>query len=333
MADVEWIKLSTSLFSNRKIRYIETLPDGYSVIIAWIKLLCLAGSINDSGMVYFTKGISYTDQMLASEFNMPLTTVQLALRTFEQFGMIEIVDNILLISNWEKYQSADKMEQIKEQNRLRKQREREKKQLLSRNVTNVSRDVSRDVSRNVTQQNKNKNKNKDKEKENKSNDLFIEGEEEEEKEKEKEKENVSDSFLPPCPHEEIIDLFNSICRSSPPVVEISEDKVTALDRLWSCISEPSIDVFRACFEKVAETPFLCGNNDKGWKVTFGWIVQPGNFRKVMVGKYDSYEKKKTQNEIMKEMVEELENEENGSSENAYGDYVCVSTARDIQEQG
>lgn len=130
MADVKWIKLATNIFDNRKIRQIETLPDGNAVIVVWLKLLCLAGSINDSGMVYFTKEIPYTEQMMAAQFNMPLSTVQLAIRTFEQFGMLEVEDNILHIANWEKYQSTDRLNEIREYNRLAQQKSRAKRKAL-----------------------------------------------------------------------------------------------------------------------------------------------------------------------------------------------------------
>ena len=131
MADVKWIKLATNIFDNRKIRQIETLPDGNAVIVVWLKLLCLAGSINDCGMVYFTKEIPYTDQMIAAQFNMPLSTIQLAIRTFEQFGMIEVEDNILHIANWEKYQSIDRLNEIREYNRLAQQKSRAKRKALA----------------------------------------------------------------------------------------------------------------------------------------------------------------------------------------------------------
>jgi predicted phage replisome organizer len=130
MADVKWIKLATDIFDNRKIRQIECLPDGDSIIVVWVKLMCLAGNINDSGFVYFTKEIPYTDQMLSAQFNRPLTTVQLALKTFEQFGMIEVIDNVLRISNWEKYQSVDRLAEIREYNRIAKQKSRAKQKLL-----------------------------------------------------------------------------------------------------------------------------------------------------------------------------------------------------------
>lgn len=130
MADVKWIKLATNIFDNRKIRQIECLPEGYAIIVVWVKLLCLAGNINDSGYVYFTKEIPYTDQMIAQQFNVPLTTVQLAFKVFEQFGMIDVIDNILHISNWEKYQSVDRLAEIREYNRLAKQKSRERQKML-----------------------------------------------------------------------------------------------------------------------------------------------------------------------------------------------------------
>lgn len=63
MAEVKWIKIATEIFDNRKIKQIENLPDGDSIIVIWFKLLCLAGNINDNGMVYFTQEIPYTEQM------------------------------------------------------------------------------------------------------------------------------------------------------------------------------------------------------------------------------------------------------------------------------
>jgi predicted phage replisome organizer len=133
MADVKWIKLATEIFDNRKIRQIECLPDGDGIIVVWFKLLCLAGNINDNGMVYFTKDIPYTEQMLAMQFNRPLPLIQLAMATFQKFGMIEIVNDIFLVSNWEKYQSVDKLNELREYNRLAQRKSREKRKLLAVN--------------------------------------------------------------------------------------------------------------------------------------------------------------------------------------------------------
>lgn len=141
MAEVKWIKITTDIFDDEKILLIESMPDAYAIIAVWFKLLCMAGKQNNSG-VFVMGQIAYTDKMLATIFRMKESTVQLALHTFEQFGMIKIIDGVITIPNWEKHQSLDKMEQAKEQTRLRVAKHREKQKLLAvRNVT-VTQDVT-----------------------------------------------------------------------------------------------------------------------------------------------------------------------------------------------
>lgn len=131
MADIKWIKLDVSIFDNRKIKQIKSLPDGDSIILIWLQLMCLAGNVNDCGKVYLTEEIPYTEQMLSTAFNEPLATVQMALKVFEQFRMIDVIDDIIYISNWEKYQSVEGMERAKELHRIRQKNYRERKKLLS----------------------------------------------------------------------------------------------------------------------------------------------------------------------------------------------------------
>lgn len=126
------------MFDNRKIKQIEMLPEGDAILVMWLKLLTLAGNVNDCGLVYFTKDIPYTDEMLATQFNKPLATVKLALSVFMNYGMIEITDDILHISNWEEYQNVEGMEKIREQTRKRVQSYRDKQKLLSNVTCNVT---------------------------------------------------------------------------------------------------------------------------------------------------------------------------------------------------
>ena len=88
MAEIKWIKIVTDIFDNRKVKQIEALPDADSILVIWFKLICLAGSINDGGRIYFLENVPYTDEMLATQFRRPLNTVRMALDTFRQFGMI-----------------------------------------------------------------------------------------------------------------------------------------------------------------------------------------------------------------------------------------------------
>lgn len=130
MPEVKWIKLVTDMFDNRKIRQIETMPDADSILVIWLKLLCLAGKVNECGAILFTADIPYTDEMLSKEFDRPMNTVRLALTTFERFGMIELTDSVYHVSNWEKYQNTDKLSEIREYNRIAQQKSREKRKSL-----------------------------------------------------------------------------------------------------------------------------------------------------------------------------------------------------------
>ena len=160
MADVKWIKITTDIFDDEKILLIESLPDAYSIITVWFKLLCLAGKQNNSGVFLMGK-IAYTDKMLATIFRMKETTVQLALRTFEEFGMIEIIDGVITIPNWGKHQSLDQLESKKAymRNYMTEYREKQKKLTCKTNSKTNSK-------ANVSLADKDKDKEEEREKDN-----------------------------------------------------------------------------------------------------------------------------------------------------------------------
>ena len=265
MADIKWIKIVTDMFDNRKIRQIECLPDGDSIIVIWMKLLCLAGQTNDNGMVYFTKDIPYTEQMLAQQFNRPLTTIQMALKTFEQFGMVELVDNILHISNWEKYQNIEGMEKIREQTRKRVAKHRANQKLLESNVTcNVT----------VTQSN--------------ATDKYID------KDIDKDIENnIHTATAARIDYQHYVDLYNSHCSSLPQVKTLNEKRKRLIKRV---VKEVSEDDLLTALNKANTNSFLRGDSG-GWKANFDWLMNPDNITKVLEGNYD---RGKTQNSTNKD---------------------------------
>lgn len=114
IADVKWIKITTDIFDDEKILLIESLPDADAIIVIWFKLLCLAGKMNNSGVFMLNDRIPITEKMLATIFRRKELTVELALKTFQDFGMIEIIDNVITIPKWGKHQNLDQLEQRKE---------------------------------------------------------------------------------------------------------------------------------------------------------------------------------------------------------------------------
>ncbi len=161
MADVKWIKITTDIFDDEKILLIESLPDAYAIIVVWFKLLCLAGKQNNSGVFMMNSKIAYTDKMLATIFRMKETTVQYALRTFQEFGMVEIVDGVITIPNWGKHQNMDQLESKKQYMRNYMRDYREKQKLLAGKTdskTNSNANVSQADIEEDKELDKNKNK-------------------------------------------------------------------------------------------------------------------------------------------------------------------------------
>lgn len=162
MSDVKWIKITTDIFDDEKILLIESLPDAYAIITVWFKLLCLAGKQNNSGVFLMNNKIPYTDRMLATIFRMKESTVTMALQTFEQFGMIEIVDGVITIPNWNKHQSLDAYEKKKARDRLYQAERRANQKALIAKSSDTSSDTSADYSSDVAVSDKEEDKEEDK---------------------------------------------------------------------------------------------------------------------------------------------------------------------------
>ncbi|HBC9211749.1 TPA: phage replisome organizer N-terminal domain-containing protein [Staphylococcus aureus] len=138
MGEVSWIKLKVGMFDDSKIKYIEALPERDTIITIWVKLLTLSGKYNEQGYIMLSENLPYNEEMLANEFNRPINSIRLAIQTFETLGMIEKVNGVIKVTNWEKHQSLDSKAKHKEKNKLRQQRYREKQKKLleaKRNVT------------------------------------------------------------------------------------------------------------------------------------------------------------------------------------------------------
>lgn len=152
MADVKWIKINTDIFDDEKFTLIDSMPEADAIELIWFKLLVFAGKSNNNGLFFFNDRVAYTDEMLASVFHRPLNVVRLAMKTFEEFGMIEQIDGVYAISNWGKHQSLDAYEKKKVRDREYQQKRRsERKDAIeqkksSDNRLTVGRDCSYSIS-------------------------------------------------------------------------------------------------------------------------------------------------------------------------------------------
>lgn len=168
MADIKWIKITTGMFEDEKLRLIDALPERDTIHYVWMRLLAQAGKTNDNGRIFLNENMYYSKKVLSILFNRPIASIKIALNVLCKYSMINIDDdNTISIINWDKHQNVKGMERIKEQTKKRvaSHRNRQKgdnlelqeeddNSLVERNVTEKRCNAT------VTQQNKNKNKNK-----------------------------------------------------------------------------------------------------------------------------------------------------------------------------
>ncbi len=135
MAEVKWVKLTTDMFDNRKVKHLRRLPEGNNIVLIWVMLLTMAGRCNSGGMIFLTENIPYTPKMLADELDFEENTVILALQVLEQLDMIVTNNGFFTIAGWEEYQNIEGLDKIREQTRKRVAKCREKKMLSQGSVT------------------------------------------------------------------------------------------------------------------------------------------------------------------------------------------------------
>lgn len=271
-SDVKWIKICSDIFDDEKIMLIENLPSADSIIVIWFKLLCLAGKNNNSGVFILNDKIAYTDEMLATVFRRDINTVRLALKTFENYGMIEIVSGVYTIPNWGKYQNLDKIEQKSQYMRNYMQEYRKKQKDKIECKTNSKLYGKANSKTNVS-----------------SAEVYnkeLDKEELDNKEKEIEEENdliVSKDTIRQTDVQRIIIEWNSLEEFGiTPVKRMTPKREQAVK---ARIRQNHMDDILEAIENIRHSSFLQGQNKNGWMVTFDWFLKPGNFAKVFEGQY------------------------------------------------
>ena len=260
MSEVKWVKITTNMFDNRKIKHIRRLPEGNNIVLIWVMLLSLAGRCNASGMIFLTENIPYTNKMLADELGFDESVIYIALETLEKFGMISRNEEELLsINNWDEYQNVEGLDRIREQTRARVAKHRAAKKIECNVTSNVT----------VTQGN------------------AIEEDIEEDIDKE---DILLDSKESNCRTDvqRCLNAWNSLEKFGIKKVSRLTSTSQRYQMLSKRISEYGVESVLTAIENVKNSDFLQGKTNKRaeW-FDFEWFVRPNNFPKVLEGKYDN----------------------------------------------
>ena len=90
----------------------------------------------------------------------------------------------------------------------------------------------------------------------------------------------------------VIGLFHEKCPSLPKVLRISKSR---REKIKARLEEMNheVEMLEKLFKKIEKTPFLKGENKRGWVANFDWVFENDkNWIKVLEGNYDSREKNK-----------------------------------------
>jgi predicted phage replisome organizer len=252
-SNVKWIKMMVGMFDGMSFKKIKRAKIGGEsfrdkLTAVWFELMDFAGKCNHEGAFISPSEIPFTDLAdIATMIDRDEEELKLCMAFFINEGMVTVIDDVYSLSNWSEYQNQEGLDKIREQNRLRKRRQRENQKLLA--------DMSRDSHGTITPSHAT--------------------EEDIEKEEEIEREKID--------YKGIVNTFNSVCVSFPSVKVISDARKKAIK---ARLKNYSIDDFKTLFEKAEASSFLKGKNSNNWSATFDWLIKDANMAKVLDGNYD-----------------------------------------------
>ena len=80
--------------------------------------------------------------------------------------------------------------------------------------------------------------------------------------------------------------WNEICIDFQKVKMVTDSRVRTIS---ARLKDASLDDIKEVFRIAQASDFLKGNNQRGWKASFDWVMNPTNYAKVAEGLYKNKE--------------------------------------------
>lgn len=151
MVQVQWLKVYTDIFDNEKMKKLLRNRDGDTYFRVWIQLLTLAAKSNQHGAILLGENIPMSKDDLAKVMHKTLNKLEKIIQDLYELDMIIIEKETICIKNWDMYQSADELEKLRESNKRRQQKYRDKQK-----ESNVTVTSSNTEDKNREEKNKNR---------------------------------------------------------------------------------------------------------------------------------------------------------------------------------
>jgi len=254
-----WIKLKSTFMTSDAVDFLMGQPDGANYVVLY-QMLCLK-TINTGGKLERHIGeiiIPYDETKIQRDCKwFSIDTVRVALNLYKALGLIYAdQDGVLCLTGHEDLVGS-------ETDYAEKQRRARSKTGLPPGY-NVSADVSSDVSENVSTEIEYRVRDQS---------------------KSLEKDDLEPSDEGSCRPEDrqsIITAWNGLGLS--PITKIVPE-TTRYRQLNARIREYGLDKVLEAIAQIPKSAFLRGQNQKGWIISFDWLIKPNNFCKVLEGQY------------------------------------------------
>ena len=126
MTSAKWLKLNIDMFDKWQIKELRSLPEGDTAMVVYLYLLMMAVMSNQGGVLVFNEHIPITNTSIANQLGIKERTVDMAIQALIQLELLTDVDGILNVVGLEEFMYTDPMELIRQKDRERKRKLRER---------------------------------------------------------------------------------------------------------------------------------------------------------------------------------------------------------------
>jgi hypothetical protein len=109
--------------------------------------------------------------------------------------------------------------------------------------------------------------------------------------KERKEESKGVATLTPC--QEMIDIWNDefqkVIKPNSNGVQLTKPRGIKLAKQFKESFKDSLHEWRVYCQKIRDSAFLSGGNDRGWTADIDWVLEPKNLTKILEGRYENAE--------------------------------------------
>lgn len=82
----------------------------------------------------------------------------------------------------------------------------------------------------------------------------------------------------------LVTIWNTHCGDFGKVMIVSPSRLVKIKKAWATCSD--VESWKLAIDKISVSGFCLGENDRGWRANFDWLIRPDTLSKILEGVYD-----------------------------------------------